>query len=106
VNRPQQTLGSITLRNWRLRPSSPAIIFEGRAITHCEFAERSFRLANTLRKLGDTVHTEVTIASTRIVSDGRRGAIARTIRLVKHDGTVAQKGLAELLVELKNDKST
>ena len=50
--RPQQTLGSITLRNWRQRPSAPAIIFEGRTITHREFAERAFRLANALRKLG------------------------------------------------------
>jgi acyl-CoA synthetase (AMP-forming)/AMP-acid ligase II len=52
LDRLQQTLGSITLRNWRLRPSAPAIIFEGRTITHREFAERAFRLANALRKLG------------------------------------------------------
>jgi acyl-CoA synthetase (AMP-forming)/AMP-acid ligase II len=52
LDRPQQTLGSITLRNWQLRPSEPAVIFEGRTITHREFAERSFRLANALRRLG------------------------------------------------------
>ena len=52
LDRPQQTLGSITLRNWQLRPSAPAIIFEGRTITHRELAERSFRLANALRRLG------------------------------------------------------
>ena len=46
------TLGSITLRNYRLRPSSPAIIFEGRTVTHREFAERVFRLANALMRLG------------------------------------------------------
>jgi acyl-CoA synthetase (AMP-forming)/AMP-acid ligase II len=49
---PQQTLGSITLRNWRLRSSAPAIIFEGRTITHRELAERAFRLANALGRLG------------------------------------------------------
>lgn len=48
----QQFLGSITLRNWQLRSSEPAILFEGRTITHREFAERSFRLANALRALG------------------------------------------------------
>ncbi len=52
MSQPQQTLGSITLRNWRLRPSEPAIIFEGRTITHREFSERVFRLANALRGLG------------------------------------------------------
>ena len=48
----QQTLSSITLRNWQLRPSAPAIIFEGRTITHREFAERAFRLVGALRRLG------------------------------------------------------
>jgi acyl dehydratase len=52
--------------------------------------------------IGDTVHTDVVISATRIVSDGRRGVISRTIRLVKHDATVAQEGLAELLVELEH----
>jgi acyl-CoA synthetase (AMP-forming)/AMP-acid ligase II len=52
LDRHQQILGSITLRNWQLRPSAPAIIFEGRTITHREFAERAFRLANALRRLG------------------------------------------------------
>jgi acyl dehydratase len=55
--------------------------------------------------IGDTVHTEVTIADKRIVSDGRRGVIARTLSLVKSDGTVSQKGLAELLVDLEPSKS-
>jgi acyl-CoA synthetase (AMP-forming)/AMP-acid ligase II len=52
LDQSQLTLGGITLRNWRLRPSAPAIIFEGRTITHREFAERAFRLANALRRLG------------------------------------------------------
>ncbi len=51
--------------------------------------------------IGDTVHTDIIISGTRVVSDGRRGVISRTIRLVKHDATVAQEGLAELLVELE-----
>jgi acyl dehydratase len=50
--------------------------------------------------IGDTVHTDVVISGTRVASDGRRGVISRTIRLVKHDGTLAQEGLAELLIEL------
>ncbi len=52
--------------------------------------------------IGDTVHTEVTVAATRVASDGRRGVISRAIRLVKHDGTVAQEGQADLLVELES----
>jgi acyl dehydratase len=51
--------------------------------------------------IGDTVHTELVIAGTRAASDGRRGVLSRTLRLVKHDATVAQEGLAELLVELE-----
>jgi acyl-CoA synthetase (AMP-forming)/AMP-acid ligase II len=48
----QHTLGSLTLRNLRQRPQAPAIIYEGRTITHREFAERAFRLANALTRLG------------------------------------------------------
>ena len=48
----QNTLGSLTLRNLKLRPQAPAIIFEGRHITHREFAERTFRLAKALIRLG------------------------------------------------------
>jgi acyl dehydratase len=50
--------------------------------------------------IGDTVHTDVVISGTRVASDGRRGVISRTIRLIKQDGTLAQEGMAELLVEL------
>jgi acyl dehydratase len=53
--------------------------------------------------IGDTVHTDVVVAGTRKTSDGRRGVISRIIRLVKHDATVAQEGVAELLVELEDD---
>jgi acyl dehydratase len=52
--------------------------------------------------IGDTVHTELVITGTRVTSDGRRGVLSRTLRLVKHDATVAQEGLAELLVELES----
>ncbi len=51
LNEYQPTLSSITLRNWQLRPSAPAIIFEGRTVTHRELAERAFRLANALQGL-------------------------------------------------------
>jgi acyl-CoA synthetase (AMP-forming)/AMP-acid ligase II len=45
-------LGDLTIRNLRLRPAAPAVIFEGRTITHAEFAARAFRLANALTALG------------------------------------------------------
>jgi acyl-CoA synthetase (AMP-forming)/AMP-acid ligase II len=45
-------LGDLILRNLRLRPDAPAIIFEGRTITHRTFAERAFRLANALQRIG------------------------------------------------------
>ncbi len=45
-------LGELTTRNLRLCPDAPAGFFEGRTITHREFAERAFRLANALRRLG------------------------------------------------------
>ncbi|MEA2977284.1 MAG: hypothetical protein QOF19_2804 [Alphaproteobacteria bacterium] len=45
-------LGELTRRNLRLRPDAPAIVFEGRTITHRQFAERAFRLAQALRTLG------------------------------------------------------
>jgi acyl-CoA synthetase (AMP-forming)/AMP-acid ligase II len=45
-------LGQIILRNARLFPDAPAIIFEGRTVTHREFAARAFRLANALARIG------------------------------------------------------
>ena len=45
-------LGTLTLRNLRLRPEAPAILFEGRTITHRAFAERAFRLTAALRRRG------------------------------------------------------
>jgi len=45
-------LGTLTLRNSRLRPDAPAILFEGRTITHRVFAERALRLAAALRRRG------------------------------------------------------
>jgi acyl dehydratase len=50
--------------------------------------------------IGDTVHTDVVIADKRATSNGRRGVISRTLRLMKDDGSTAQEGLADLLVEL------
>jgi acyl dehydratase len=52
--------------------------------------------------IGDTVHTEMVIAGTRITSDGTRGVISRALRLVKHDGTLAQEGVAENMVALES----
>jgi acyl-CoA synthetase (AMP-forming)/AMP-acid ligase II len=48
----QMTLGDLTVRNLELRPAAPAVIFEGRTITHAEFCGRVFRLANALIRLG------------------------------------------------------
>ena len=45
-------LGDLTVRNLELRASAPAIFFEGRTITHGEFATRAFQLANALIALG------------------------------------------------------
>jgi acyl-CoA synthetase (AMP-forming)/AMP-acid ligase II len=45
-------LGDLTARNFELRPAAPAVIFEGRTITHAEFCGRAFRLANALIALG------------------------------------------------------
>ena len=46
------TLGDLTVRNATLRANAPAIFFEGRTITHAQFAARASRLANALLKLG------------------------------------------------------
>lgn len=45
-------LGNLILRNLKLRRDTPAVIFEGRTISHGEFAGRSFRLVRALRRLG------------------------------------------------------
>lgn len=45
-------LGNLIVRNSKLRRDEPAIIFEGRTITHGEFARRSFQLARALQRLG------------------------------------------------------
>jgi acyl-CoA synthetase (AMP-forming)/AMP-acid ligase II len=45
-------LGNLTLRNLRLRPDAPALVFEGRSFTHRECAERAFRLARALARVG------------------------------------------------------
>ena len=47
-----RTLGDLTVRNLETRADAPAIIFEGRTITHAQFTARAFRLANSLIALG------------------------------------------------------
>src|SRR5689334_20941640 len=54
-------LGSLIERNARLRRDEPAIVFEGRTISHGAFAERSFRLARALQRLGLGVGDRVAI---------------------------------------------
>ena len=50
--------------------------------------------------VGDTVHVEIELAGKRATSDGRRGIVERRIRLVRHDGKVAQEGLARTMLRL------
>ena len=46
-------LGDLTRSKPRgSRADAPAIMFDGRTITHAEFADRAFRLANALHRLG------------------------------------------------------
>lgn len=47
--------------------------------------------------VGDTLHVEVEITGKRVSSSAGRGVIERHIRLVKHDGVIAQEGRAALL---------
>jgi acyl-CoA synthetase (AMP-forming)/AMP-acid ligase II len=54
-------LGSFILRNAKLRREEPAVIFEGRIITHGEFAHRSFQLARALQRAGLAVGDRVAI---------------------------------------------
>src|SRR5262249_26821892 len=54
-------LGSLILRNGRLRRDEPAIIFQGRTISHGEFAVRSCRLARALQRRGIGVGNRVAI---------------------------------------------
>jgi len=77
--------------------SADLLPLRNRIIAALGFKEWSFKAPLFI---GDTVHTDVVISGTRVVSDGRRGVISRMIRLIKQDGTLAQEGLAELLVEL------
>jgi acyl dehydratase len=78
--------------------SADLLPLSNRIIAALGFKDWSFKVPLFI---GDTVHTDIVIAGTRVVSDGRRGVLSRTLRLVKHDATVAQEGLAELLVELE-----
>jgi acyl dehydratase len=78
--------------------SADLLPLTNRIVAALGFKEWSFKAPLFI---GDTVHTDIVIAGTRLASDGRRGVISRTIRLVKHDATVAQEGMSDLLVELE-----
>jgi len=54
-------LGNLVLRNAHLRRDEPAIVFEGRTISHGQFAGRSFQLARALQRLGLGVGDRVAI---------------------------------------------
>lgn len=47
-----RTLRDVFCRNLALYPDRPAYIFENKAVSHSDFAERVFRLANCLADLG------------------------------------------------------
>jgi acyl dehydratase len=48
--------------------------------------------------VGDTVHLRMTIVEKRRTSAGNRGIVSRRLQLVKHDGSVAQEGFADLMI--------
>ncbi len=54
-------LGDLIVRNSKLRRDEPAIIFEGRTITHGEFAARALRLVRALHRLGLGVGDRIAI---------------------------------------------
>lgn len=49
-------------------------------------------------KLGDTVHTRVTIVDLRETRDGRRGVLQRKVEIVNQRGEVVQIGHAKMLI--------
>src|SRR5205823_1229541 len=51
----------LTVRNMRLRRDEPAVVFEGRTITHAEFAARAFRLTRALQRIGVAAGDRVAI---------------------------------------------
>ncbi len=51
--------------------------------------------------IGDTVFVEVEIAGKRLTSDGLRGVIDRRIRLIRHDGSLVQEGIAQMMVRVQ-----
>lgn len=51
--------------------------------------------------IGDTVHAEQTIKEKRLTSDGKRGIVTLTTRLVKHDGEIAQEGERMVMVKTR-----
>jgi acyl dehydratase len=50
--------------------------------------------------IGDTVRLRLTVTEKRIASSGNRAIVARRLQLVKHDGSVAQEGYADLMIAL------
>ncbi len=47
-----KVLADVLERNARLRGPLPAFLFDGRALSHADFAKRSFALGNALLALG------------------------------------------------------
>ena len=50
--------------------------------------------------IGDTVHVEVEFIGTRVTSDGSRYIVERWLRLLRHDGSVVQDGIATAMLTL------
>lgn len=50
--------------------------------------------------IGDTVHVEVEFIGTRVTSGGDRYIVKRWLRLLRHDGTVIQDGIATAMLTL------
>ena len=50
--------------------------------------------------IGDTVHVELSVRDKKTTSDGKRAVIGWQLRLLKHDGTLAQQGISDLMISL------
>ena len=50
---------------------------------------------------GDTIHVEVTIASLKLTSDGKRGVIDRSYKVINQHDEVCQTGRLPLLVKCR-----
>jgi acyl dehydratase len=51
--------------------------------------------------IGDTIHAVVTIAETRLTSDGKRGIVGRTFAVMNQRDEIVQEGRSPVMVRLR-----